>query len=174
MIISINVNLFFLFFFHPDAGLYAGSKSAFATVSESLRLEMRPLGVRVVTVNVGAVATNIFNNRPVYAPPPDSVYGPVEKQIEARVTGSDVSGSKDTPEVFARGLVGKILGGASGKVSSGKLSSTVRVCTTYLPTWLMVSLPMFLFLLVHHSPSTPFDSLTTIANVRFGRTALAL
>ncbi|KAI2468849.1 oxidoreductase [Annulohypoxylon bovei var. microspora] len=124
--------------FSTNAGFYAGSKSAFVTISECLRLELQPLGIRVVTVNVGTVKTNIFSNAPThYELPPGSRYGQVEKEIGARVTGNDIPGSKDTPEDFARGLVGKVLGGASGKVSCGKLSTTIRVLTTYLPTWLV-------------------------------------
>ncbi|KAI0881406.1 oxidoreductase [Annulohypoxylon maeteangense] len=122
----------------PWMGFYAGSKSAFVTVSECLRLELQPLGVRVVTINVGAVKTNIFNNAPAhYELSPGSVYGPIEKQIGARVTGNDVSGQKDTPEVFARVLVARVLGGATGKVSCGKFSTTIRVLTTYFPTWII-------------------------------------
>ncbi|KAI1206942.1 oxidoreductase [Annulohypoxylon truncatum] len=122
----------------PWMGFYAGSKSAFVTISECLRLELRPLGVSVVTVNVGAVKTNIFSNAPArYELPSGSRYGPVEKQIGARVTGNDVSGQKDTPEAFSRALVGKVLGGASGKVSCGKLSTIIRVLTTYFPTCLI-------------------------------------
>ncbi|KAI0893564.1 oxidoreductase [Annulohypoxylon nitens] len=124
----------------PWMGFYAGSKSAFVTISECLRLELQPLGVRVVTVNVGAVKTNIFGNAPTqYELPRTSRYGPVEKQIGARVTGSDVSDQKDTPENFARGLVGRVLGGATGKVSCGKFSTTIKVLTTYFPTWFIVS-----------------------------------
>lgn len=38
-------------------GIYFASKAAANSISETLRLEMKPLGVRVVTAMVGAVTT---------------------------------------------------------------------------------------------------------------------
>lgn len=130
---------------HPHTGFYASSKSAFVTLSETLRLELQPLGVRVATVIVGAVSTNIFANMPAYKLPANSRYGPVEKQIQARATGNDVSGQKDTAEDFARKLVGRVLSGASGRIACGKLSTAVQLLTTYFPTWVVVSLPPSFF-----------------------------
>jgi 1-acylglycerone phosphate reductase len=58
-------------------GLYSGSKSCMATISETLRLEMKPLGVNVITVITGAIETNIFTNAPEQQPlPEDSLYKP--------------------------------------------------------------------------------------------------
>lgn len=142
---------------HPYTGFYASSKSAFVTLSETLRLELQPLGVGVATVIVGAVSTNIFANMPAYKLPANSRYGPVEKQIQARATGNDVSGQKDTAEDFARKLVGRVLsgggggGGASGRIACGKLSTAVQLLTTYFPTWVVVSLPPFFFRLVYQA-----------------------
>lgn len=134
---------------HPYTGFYASSKSAFVTLSETLRLELQPLGVGVATVIVGAVSTNIFANMPAYKLPANSRYRPVEKQIEARATGNDVSGQKDTAEDFARKLVGRVLSGggrgASGRIACGKLSTAVQLLTTYFPTWVVVSLPPSFF-----------------------------
>lgn len=148
----------YLTYTHPHTGFYASSKSAFVTLSETLRLELQPLGVRVATVIVGAVSTNIFANMPAYKLPANSRYGPVEKQIQARATGNDVSGQKDTAEDFARKLVGRVLsggggggGGASGRIACGKLSTAVQLLTTYFPTWVVVSLPPFFFRLVYQA-----------------------
>jgi NAD(P)-dependent dehydrogenase (short-subunit alcohol dehydrogenase family) len=41
----------------PFGGLLSASKSAFGILSDSLRLELRPFGVRVVTVEPGSIST---------------------------------------------------------------------------------------------------------------------
>ncbi|KAG6358442.1 hypothetical protein INS49_014326 [Diaporthe citri] len=43
------------------AGIYSSSKAAIAQMSDTLRIEMGPLGVRVVTVMVGSASTTIFD-----------------------------------------------------------------------------------------------------------------
>ncbi|KAK7729339.1 hypothetical protein SLS63_006212, partial [Diaporthe eres] len=43
------------------AGIYSSSKAAIAQMSDTLRIEMEPLGVRVVTVMVGSASTTIFD-----------------------------------------------------------------------------------------------------------------
>jgi len=82
--------------------------------SETLRLEMAPFGVKVVSVVTGAVATNIMTNTsPNYQPPPDSLFKRAFKEINERATGEDVK-SKMDPTEFASKVVRDILGGASG------------------------------------------------------------
>lgn len=44
----------------PKAAIYAASKAAVIGYSNGLRLELRPLGVRVTTVNPGPIATGFF------------------------------------------------------------------------------------------------------------------
>ena len=119
-------------------GLYSASKSALATVSEALRLEMKPFGVKVVTVITGSVESNIFVNAPEHHLPPGSLYGSAEKAIANRATGKDVN-QHSTREDFAHSLVSDILGGASGKVYRGKMSTTARLVLTYMPTFIIVS-----------------------------------
>lgn len=44
----------------PDKSVYAASKSAVQAISDSLRLELRPFGVKVSTVVVGKVNTSVL------------------------------------------------------------------------------------------------------------------
>ncbi|RYP74976.1 hypothetical protein DL771_002624 [Monosporascus sp. 5C6A] len=46
----------------PWGGIYSSSKAAVKQLSEILRVELEPLGVRVVTALIGAVDTQIFAN----------------------------------------------------------------------------------------------------------------
>ena len=67
-ITSIGVNLAI-----PFGGLLNAGKSAFAMLSDAMRLELRPFGVRVCAVEPGAIAT----------PAVDKTLGDIEKVIEA-------------------------------------------------------------------------------------------
>lgn len=125
---------------------YAASKAACEVLSEGLRRELEPFGVRVATVVTGAVKTNLHSNTPQMVLPKGSLYAPVAEKISERATGKDVQGRNCTPEVFARGLVGDLMGGASGKIYRGSMSTLMDVVTRYLPLWLVVSLLLELFM----------------------------
>ena len=119
------------------AGVYAGSKSAIAIISETLRLEMEPFGVKVVTCITGAIKTNLFVNGPEHKLPSNSIYSPAQKQIAERASGEDVK-SRSTASEFARDLVRDTLNGASGLIYRGKMSTMVRWMSAYMPTPLLV------------------------------------
>ncbi|KAK3946256.1 oxidoreductase [Diplogelasinospora grovesii] len=118
----------------PYMVLYAATKAACITISEGLRLELRPFGVKVVTVITGNVKTNIFVNAPEHHLPEASRYGAAEKEIAARATGTDYADMAGKKEDFARDLAGDILKGASGRVYRGKMSTLMRYLTGCLPT----------------------------------------
>lgn len=119
-------------------GAYAGSKAACEYISEALRLELKPFGVKVATVITGVVETNIFHNGPVYQLPPDSRYKSLDKEIGLRVSGKEQEGRVGKREDFARSLVGDLIQGASGRVYRGNLSTVMKIVTAYFPTFIMV------------------------------------
>ncbi|KAK7964395.1 hypothetical protein PG988_011369 [Apiospora saccharicola] len=126
----------------PYMDVYAGSKSAVEAISESLRHELQPFGVKVLTVIVGAIKTNIFNNRPEYELPQGSRYEPVRKEVAARIAGSDVEGRLGKPEDFAKSLVRDMMGGVSGTIRRGNMSSFVRFATAVFPRFILDRLIM--------------------------------
>ncbi|KAI0899100.1 oxidoreductase [Annulohypoxylon nitens] len=126
----------------PYKAIYGSSKSAVAAISEGLRLEMKPFGVKVATVMVGAVETRLFDNAPEHHLPPDSIYRPAEKEISDWATGRNMEGQESKREDFARSLVKDILGGASGRVYCGNMSTMLRILASILPDFIIVS---FLF-----------------------------
>lgn len=65
---SIGVNIAI-----PFGGLLNSSKSAFAMLSDSLRLELRPFGVRVIAIEPGAIST----------PAVEKTLGDIEKVVES-------------------------------------------------------------------------------------------
>jgi 1-acylglycerone phosphate reductase len=118
--------------------LYVGSKAALDAISETLRLELAPLGVRVVTCVTGIVDTNIMANAAQHELPKGSLYGAAADKIADRASGKELEGiSQSSPEQFAQRLVGQVLSGATGKVYPGKLSSVAWFVGKFLPTgWL--------------------------------------
>ncbi|KAL0253340.1 hypothetical protein SLS55_010315 [Diplodia seriata] len=120
----------------PYYGYYAASKAAMQKLGETLRLEMQPLGVRVITVVSGAVESKVFDNGGGFKSPEGSLYAPAEKEIAAHADGVFVKQNHSTLEDYSRVLVGDILGGKTGLVYRGKMSSLVKVLLEWLPTWL--------------------------------------
>jgi 1-acylglycerone phosphate reductase len=57
---------------HP--GIYNASKAALIAASEGWRLELAPLGVRVITLITGGIATNFLTNLQTVELPEDSYY----------------------------------------------------------------------------------------------------
>jgi NAD(P)-dependent dehydrogenase (short-subunit alcohol dehydrogenase family) len=92
----------------PFNGGYAASKFALEGLSEALRFELWPLGVRVTVVEPGLFSTNLLANQVMAAraESPDLPYGPIIERYRARRSGYDRL-SKD-PIKVAR-VVHKIL-----------------------------------------------------------------
>ena len=118
-------------------GVYNASKAGLQSWSESLRLELQPFGVNVVSLVTGSVSTNLLTH-PDIRLPEDSLYLKAADRIQARGAGQDVK-SKDSPSVFAQKVVGDVLGGARGLVWRGKAASVICFLSKIAPMWLMVS-----------------------------------
>ncbi|KAI3329794.1 short-chain dehydrogenase/reductase [Ustulina deusta] len=65
-------------------GIYNASKAAIEALGGTIRTELAPLGVRVVTVKTGSVCSPLFENAPPTRLPEDSLYQPVKEWIEGR------------------------------------------------------------------------------------------
>ncbi|KAL8699429.1 MAG: hypothetical protein Q9201_006008 [Fulgogasparrea decipioides] len=127
------------YLYAPWMGVYGGSKAAIDLISETLRLELAPFDVKVVTCVTGAVKTNLMSNATKHDLPPASIYTPVANKVSERANGEDVKDTS-TPEDFAKRLVNDTLSGASGKVYRGKLATITRFVSTFLPTGILVNL----------------------------------
>ncbi|KAI0891083.1 putative short-chain dehydrogenase/reductase [Annulohypoxylon nitens] len=119
-------------------GMYSTSKAAVKQLSEVMRIELEPLGVRVVTALIGLVDTHIFANSTVdeFRMPSNSYYEPVRQFIVDTREGRKAA-KLENVDVTARYLVDDILGGAKGCIWRGALSTECKWLSTYLPFWLM-------------------------------------
>ncbi len=66
----------------PYMAAYNASKAALMGFGQTLRVELAPLGVRVVTLVTGSVASKLFQNVPACQLPEGSLYTPLKDRIE--------------------------------------------------------------------------------------------
>lgn len=117
--------------------VYNASKAALHSYSDTLRVELAPFGVRVVTVVTGGVKSNIARvDRKL---PTESVYAPIREEYETRVKHSQANGMPN--EAYARSVVRQVLGDKR-KVTiwEGGKSWLVWFMTTFFPKWVLVCL----------------------------------
>ncbi|CAK7214793.1 NADPH-dependent 1-acyl dihydroxyacetone phosphate reductase [Sporothrix curviconia] len=92
----------------PYQAAYNASKAAVTSFGHTLRVELAPLGVRVVTIVTGAVATHLFDNAsPRCSVPEDSVYAPLKERIEKYdfLDGVDWTSAQDYARQVASDLL---------------------------------------------------------------------
>ncbi|MEX5342927.1 SDR family oxidoreductase [Pseudomonas sp. I2] len=91
----------------PFAGAYCASKAAVHALSDTLRLELAPFGIRVMEVQPGAIASQFASNAQRQAEQVlavDSPWWPLREHVQARARAS-----QDKPTsaaAFAKGLLG--------------------------------------------------------------------
>ncbi|KAF9871295.1 hypothetical protein CkaCkLH20_11216 [Colletotrichum karsti] len=100
----------------PFTSAYNASKAAVASYSDTLRLEVAPLGIKVMTVYMGEVSTAIIQANNVKFDP-DSLYADLESKVRERSSKHEKTTMK--PEEFARQIVPVVLKGKSPYVWKG-------------------------------------------------------
>ncbi|KAF2185490.1 NAD(P)-binding protein [Zopfia rhizophila CBS 207.26] len=116
----------------PFSAMYNASYAAVHHWSDTLRLEMRPFDVKVILVITGSVKSNFLSNLPVKHLPPDSLYLPEAKEIEAGVNGEKAGGSTDT-HVYADRVVSNILKSSPQEHQwVGLLATRIWMASTFL------------------------------------------
>jgi 1-acylglycerone phosphate reductase len=132
-------------------GTYAASKRSIELVAETLRLEVAPFGVDVISVVTGGVRTLGQTYFEDFAVPSNSLYKPIESTIVSRAQGGDGMPRMDLEE-YSRAVADAIIQRTAGKFWYGQNAEMVKMSTTAtaVPQSAMVSLV------------TPFPSPLTI------------
>ncbi|KAG2226107.1 hypothetical protein INT45_011724 [Circinella minor] len=93
----------------PWAGIYAMSKAAVHSLTDTLRMELAPFGIQAVVIAPGSIKSNFGKNSTnMISIPEDSFYSSVAEFIYARANMSQ--GPHSTPtNVFAAYVVSKLL-----------------------------------------------------------------
>lgn len=120
---------------------YNASKAAVATYSDTLRLEVQPLGIKVVTLYMGEVSTPLMATENINFGP-DSLYCNVEDSVKARTTTH--LDKTMPPDEFAKQVVGALINGKDSFLWKG---------TNAFIVWLLNAV----------GPRTVFDSSTNKA-----------
>ncbi|KAK3389454.1 hypothetical protein B0H63DRAFT_537406 [Podospora didyma] len=120
----------------PWMGTYSASKAAVDKFSETLRLELIPLGVKVITLAMGQVKTNMSSGANVQAPKlSENSLWQVTKEEQARLDAGKKPTGGSSPEAFAKKVVSDVLGGASGRLHRGHIATTISLLFSILPGW---------------------------------------
>ena len=108
-------------------------------MSETLRVELEPLGVRVVTSMCGSADTPMFGKpgSPMDLPETSYYHGVEDATWKERI---DHQRQAMNVNVLARKLVQDILGGARGVIWHGAFASLVRWASWLNITWLVDNL----------------------------------
>ncbi len=109
---------------------YSAAKAALSCLTDTMRIELQPFGVRVVEVVTGMAMSNItkFEARPTL--PKGSIYSPVRDKFERAMRGADADGYQMTGEEWAKRTVGDLLDGWYGTpkwIWRGAFASTMYV-----------------------------------------------
>ncbi|UNI16814.1 hypothetical protein JDV02_003214 [Purpureocillium takamizusanense] len=116
----------------PWIASYASSKPALNSISETLRLELGPLGVSMTTVYLGTVATSFHANEPAPELPPGSRYTSILDTITKWAKGE--SGPKaGSMKDLVDSVFPDILGEKGGIVWRGPNSGAVRFLSRWMP-----------------------------------------
>ncbi|OTB01231.1 hypothetical protein M426DRAFT_221919 [Hypoxylon sp. CI-4A] len=122
----------------PWIASYCSSKAALTSISETLRLELAPFGVSVVTIMAGAVASHFHDNDPFHLPPA-SYYTPIEQTIGGWASG-ELKPKGCSAEQFAEMLVEDIVGaGKNGMVWKGPYADGIKFLSKWGPRAMAVS-----------------------------------
>ncbi|KAI1460690.1 NAD(P)-binding protein [Annulohypoxylon moriforme] len=92
----------------PFQAIYNSSKAALALISDSLRLELQPFGVKVVDLRTGVVRTNLIKNlqekdNPTL--PKGSIYEPAKEIVEKALRQEGFEGQGMPAEQWAEAVV---------------------------------------------------------------------
>ncbi|KAI1847346.1 hypothetical protein JX266_006571 [Neoarthrinium moseri] len=117
---------------------YCGSKAATHIMSEALRLELEPLGVRHLHVTTSFVKTVWFQNVPEFELPQTSHYRPVQDRVAFMASG----GGQATMDVsvYADRVVADVLAGQCHRTFRGKSASLIGWAMSLLPRGLVTQL----------------------------------
>lgn len=129
---------FYIEFTLRFAGLYAASKRSEQIMAETLRLELAPFNVKVLSVVTGALKTMGQTHFEDWKLPAGSLYSPIEPTIKDRARGQE-GAPRMEPCDYAKGVVNDIIRGRTGTIWHGASVGAVRFGTSWLPTWMMVS-----------------------------------
>ncbi|KAK8101751.1 hypothetical protein PG999_012125 [Apiospora kogelbergensis] len=122
----------------PWQGIYNASKGALAGINDTMRLEFRPLGIDVVHIVTGGIATKFFDNAAATKLPRDSLYTPIAADIERNTDGTRARETQGcSVEDYARRVVAQTLrANPPTSVWKGTMSTIVWLASRFGWDWI--------------------------------------
>ncbi|CRG85083.1 Protein RDR1 [Talaromyces islandicus] len=115
----------------PYMGTYAGTKRSLEIIAETLRLELAPFNVKVLSIVTGAVKTMGQTYFGDFKLPDGSLYKSIEGIIAARARGED-----DVPRMglaeYSNKVVTQIIQGQTSKFWCGENAESTKYASTHL------------------------------------------
>lgn len=97
----------------PFQGIYNASKAALAMLTETMRLELSPFGIRVIDLKTAGVRTNFIANNNVNTKaerlPAGSIYQPAREVVEKAMSQDELRQRGITPEQWAAEVTALLL-----------------------------------------------------------------
>ncbi|KAF2768323.1 NAD(P)-binding protein, partial [Teratosphaeria nubilosa] len=122
----------------PFHSAYSASKAAMSAFNDTQRIELAPLGIRVVELKTGSLESNFGANRTNEIDlPADSPYQPIREDVLEVVSGEKTEAYAEDQEKWAENVVGDLLknlddppaqiwrGGAAGTVRGARAVEAV-------------------------------------------------
>jgi len=130
----VNIGSIVGVFTTPFAGAYCSSKAAIHSLSDAMRMELKPFGIQVVMVQPGGVKSAFGDHAEEAVRLPDeSVYKPMEAGIMARAQAGQ-RGAMPTDE-FVTGVIDKLLASKTPAIiRGGKNSTRLPLMKRWMPT----------------------------------------
>lgn len=93
-------------FGEPFGSWYHATKFAVEGLSDCMRLELRPFGIRVVVIEPGAIRTewNEIARKSLVERSGETAYGPFARRHAAMLASADASSTASEPDVVARAI----------------------------------------------------------------------
>ncbi|QIX02144.1 hypothetical protein AMS68_007661 [Peltaster fructicola] len=92
----------------PIQSAYNATKAAAIVITNNLRLELKPFGVKVIDLRTAAVKTQFFQNAGTANLPADSIYQPAKDAICYFMEGGDLMTNAMAAETWASRVVGDL------------------------------------------------------------------
>ncbi|KAJ4242820.1 hypothetical protein NW757_011715 [Fusarium falciforme] len=120
-----------------SAGAYGASKAAATSITESLRIELDPFGIRVINLLTGGVKSTFHDNSPHPVLPADSIYNLAKEDIEATMSGKEKGIVKPDATTWANQVAGDLsqrkppyLVSRGGKAGTARLATLLPIGLT--------------------------------------------
>ncbi|KAI9649590.1 hypothetical protein NHQ30_002171 [Ciborinia camelliae] len=86
-------------------GYYNASKAAVSLITDQLRVELEPFGVKAILVITGVVKTKFFDNQPSVKLPENSLYAPARDIVEHAAAGNVIMKNAEDVDIYADKVV---------------------------------------------------------------------